>query len=95
MANVNLLKGLLFFKLTNYALASLFVSDKKIIIETLEDLGLANIIRKRLNPIQRQTLENSDCHYYDIEEFNKIQIANAKSFSFIHQNIRSLPKNGG
>ena len=81
MANINLLEELPFFKLTDFALANLFMSDKNNLLENLYDMGLKSIIKKKVNPLQQQTLEESDCKYYDIEEFNRMKISNKQSLS--------------
>ena len=93
--NSNLHRELPFTTLTDYALINLIASTKNRIMEKLNDMGITQIIKRKFNPTQAETLEDSNYQYYDVEEYNSIQMKKRNSISFFHQNIRSFSKNCG
>ena len=90
MANHNLHKELPFSNLTDYALVTLLASSKQRILEMLSDMELINILKSKFNPTQVETLEDSNCRYYDVDEYNQMTITNRPGLTIFHQNIHII-----
>ena len=95
MAYHNTLNELPFSSLSDYALINLLASSKKKILEILSEMEISQFLRSRLNPTEYQTLEDCNCQYYDIDQYNQIPFNHSFGLSLYHQNIRSLSKNYG
>ena len=58
-------------------------------------MKITNIIKQKLTPTQTETLEDCNCQYYDIDQYNQIPSATTNGITCFHQNIQSLSKNCG
>ena len=64
-------------------------------MEMLTEMNISKILTRKCNPTQTETLEDCNCQYYDVEEYNQIPITKETGITLFHQNIRSLSKNCG
>ena len=84
-----------FASLSNYALANLLITCKERIMEILIEMKINDILTTKYGPTDLQTIEDFDCQYFDVHQYNLIPEEFFNGIAIFHQNIRSLPKNVG